>query len=210
MQQFAKRIFVVWMVSLFAIPTLAHGVRIDHARNENTGEITVTAVFDTGEVLDHAAIIIFSPDDIVNPWKTDTLDDTGSYTFIPDYRAEGFWDIQVRKAGHGGLIHIEITQDMKPEDAPDVSTVTGTETQSTLTLSDGSQITITGDANFQVDGDIIISATGDIQQADEASRTNDGSGNGFTPAQILIMSVSIIWGCIGTALYFSRRKSTPA
>ena len=208
MKQFAKTFFAVWIVLAFAMPTLAHGVRINHTIDETTGEITVMAAFDTGEVLDEAAVIIFAPDDLINPWSTGVMDETGSYTFIPDYTLEGFWDIQVRKAGHGGLINIEISQDMMPEDPPeDDITASEDDTQTSLTMSDGSQIVITGDAQFQVTGDIVISATGTIEEANtNTTQVANPLGNGFTTAQIIIMSVSVIWGFIGTALFFARRK----
>ena len=208
MKQFAKTFFAVWIVLAFAMPTFAHGVRINHTIDEATGEITVMAAFDTGEVLDEAAVIIFAPDDLINPWSTGVMDETGSYTFIPDYTLEGFWDIQVRKAGHGGLINIEISQDMMPEDPPeDDITASEDDTQTSLTMSDGSQIVITGDAQFQVTGDIVISATGTIEEANtNTTQVANPLGNGFTTAQIIIMSVSVIWGFIGTALFFARRK----
>lgn len=209
MKQFAKLFFVACIVMLSTMPSLAHGVRIDHSIDAISGEITITAAFDTGEVLDEAAVIIFAPNDLVNPWSTGIMDETGSYTFTPDYTIEGFWDIQVRKAGHGGLINVEITADMMPEEVPQ-GDESASETHSTVTFSDGSQILISGDAQFQVNGDIVISATGSIHDANTTEPqviASDALGNGFTPAQIVIMSISIIWGCIGTALYFARRKS---
>lgn len=97
---------------LVAAPSvLAHGVRIEHTIDPASGAITVRAAYDTGEVLAEAQIVIFAPDDLVNPWRVDTLDADGQFTFMPDYLIEGYWDIQVRQAGHGGLIHIEITAD---------------------------------------------------------------------------------------------------
>ncbi|MGB7341235.1 MAG: hypothetical protein WBC91_20220, partial [Phototrophicaceae bacterium] len=123
------------------------------------------------------------------------------------YTIEGFWDIQVRKAGHGGLINVEITESMKPEEVLEGSTTTEADTQSSVIMSDDSQIIITGDAQFQVNGNIVIASTGNIEQANTNTiQTANPLGNGFTSAQIIIMSISIIWGCIGTALYFARRK----
>lgn len=209
MKRFAKLFFAVYIVMMNTVPILAHGVRINHTIDATTGAITITAAFDTGEVLDEAAVIIFAPNDLINPWSTGVMDETGSYTFTPDYTIEGYWDIQIRKAGHGGLINIAITADMMPEEVPQ-DDETASETQSTVTLSDGSQIVISGDAQFQVNGDIVISATGSMHDANTTEpqvSASDALGNGFTLAQIVIMSISIIWGCIGTALYFARRKS---
>ncbi len=43
-----------------------------------------------------------------------------------------------------------------------------------------------------------------------SSQVISGGGStagGFTPLQIILMSASVIWGFIGTALYFASRKS---
>jgi len=207
MKQFAKIAFVIWLIVAFTMPTFAHGVRISHSIDARTGEITVTAEFDTGEVLDEAAVIIFAPDDLVNPWDTGTMDDSGSFTFTPDYEIEGFWDIQVRKAGHGGIVNVEITEDMMP--ALEAEATAETTDATTLTLNDGSEIVIRGEAQVQVDGDVIVisSSNADTLPQLDTPQPTDATSNGFTSAQIAIMSASVIWGCIGTALYFSRRKS---
>lgn len=210
MKQLATYCIAVCLMMVIAMPTAAHGVRLNHMIDETTGEITVTAEFDTGEVLNDAAVVIYAPDDLINPWQTGSMDDSGSYTFMPDYSIEGFWDIQIRKAGHGGLINVEITEEMMPDTPPESTPDTASDSTSTLTLSDGSQIVISGDAQFQVNGDIVISATGDIQQAGNTASSESrvmSSGSGFTTTQILIMSISVIWGFIGTALYFSGRRS---
>jgi len=207
MKQLPKYIVVVCIILVSTMPILAHGVRINHTIDASTGAITITAAFDTGEVLNEAAVVIFAPNDLMNPWSTDVMDETGSYTFIPDYSIEGFWDIQVRKAGHGGLINVEITGDMMP----DTTEVTDDEANArTITLSDGSQVTVTGDVNFIMDGDTLIFATelsnSDTETSPVQSVTQTQSTNGFTTAQIIIMSLSVIWGFVGTALYFMRRK----
>jgi nickel transport protein len=210
MKQFAKLFFLAFTVMLSTVPSLAHGVRINHTIDTTTGEITIMAVFDTGEVLDEAAVVIFAPDDLINPWGTGVMNGNGSYTFTPDYTIEGFWDIQVRKAGHGGLINVELTTDMMP-DPTDSTTDTDNEGNArTITLSNGSQVTITGEVNFNVNGDTISfeteQSTNDTATSTVQSVADTQRANGFTTAQIVIMSLSIIWGFVGTALYFTRRK----
>lgn len=210
MKQFAKLFFSACIVMLSTMPSLAHGVRIDHTIDAISGDITITAAFDTGEVLDEAAVVIFAPDDLINPWGTGVMDETGSYTFTPDYTIEGFWDIQVRKAGHGGLINVEITADMMP-DPTNRATATDDEANArTITLSDGSQVTIIGEINFNVNDDTVIFETEQSSSALETSAVQSVAqtqrSSGFTTAQIVIMSLSVIWGFVGTALYFMRRK----
>lgn len=222
MKKIATLLLAMTIVMLYAMPTLAHGVRITHVIDETTGEITVTAAFDTGEVLDEAQVIIFAPDDLINPWQVGAADETGSYTFLPDYDIEGFWDIQFRQAGHGGLINVEITADMMPEPADTTQSAESSDDAegTTITLSDGSSVTISTEAQFTVEGDVITFITNtDNANADTvdstdtqttetsvavSTNTTSGIATGLTPAQIALMSVSVIWGCVGTALYFTR------
>ncbi|MEM6528143.1 MAG: hypothetical protein AAF653_07590, partial [Chloroflexota bacterium] len=177
---------------------LAHGVVITLDFAEDTGEMTLAAAFDTGEVLDEAQVAIFAPSDIANPWQTGTTDADGVYTFTPDFTDEGEWAVQVRKAGHGGVANVMIDASMAPvaDAAPDSA--------AEPVAVDSGRIVISGDAVFEVTGDVVITTTGsaDVQAAGNASLTE-----GFTPAQIIIMSASIIWGALGTALYFSGRNA---
>lgn len=222
MRKLAIIISAVSIVMLYAMPVLAHGVRISHTIDNVTGEITVTAEFDTGEALGDGQVIIFAPNDLINPWQVGVADENGSYTFMPDYEIEGFWDIQVRKAGHGGLVNVEITTDMMPDPS---AIPADAEDATTITLSDGTQVTITGATNFTVEGDVVTfdtDSTAELQEpadtdenteSTEAPSTlmssNSGGGitDGLTPLQQAVMIGSVIWGLIGTALFFSRGKS---
>lgn len=210
MKQFAKLFFAVCIVLASTMPIFAHGVRINHTIDATSGEITIMAAFDTGEVLDEAAVVIFAPNDLINPWGTGVMDETGSYTFMPDYTIEGFWDVQVRKAGHGGLVNIELSSNMMPDESASTSDVPVEGDVTTITLSDGSQVTITGETAFTVQGDTITFDTeqsaseNTVSTAQSVAEVQQASG--FTTAQIIIMSLSVIWGFVGTALYFMRRK----
>jgi nickel transport protein len=196
-----KRLIITLIVTLavfvIPVPADAHGVRITYTLDEQTGEITVLAEFDTGERMDDAQVAIFAPDDLVNPWQTGTTDENGEYTFMPDYAIEGTWDVQVRKAGHGGLVNIPLDANMAP--ATDVDR-TDTPTPAN-TPTDATQIVITGDAQLEITGDVIIRAAGGVEN------NNDGGiTDGLSQVQIAIMSISVIWGFVGTALYFSARN----
>lgn len=46
---------------------------------------------------------------------------------------------------------------------------------------------------------------GEISQEVSATSTRS-TGGAFTPLQIIVMSVAVIWGFVGTALYFARGK----
>ncbi len=121
-----------------------HGVEIDY---QTTKAIEITATYDTGDPVSEGQVIIYAPDNPSTPWATGKCDEKGRFTFTPDPSKPGTWDVQVRKAGHGGMIHIP------------------------------------------VGGDEVAAG-----------------GTGYTTPQIALMTASVIWGFIGTALFFSRRK----
>jgi nickel transport protein len=143
---------VMVLTMLYAAPAWAHGTTID--LNE-VQAIDITARFDSGDPMAGAQVSVYSPADAVTPWLTGIADDNGRFVFTPDRTISGEWAIQVRTAGHGDWVYVEL---------------------------DGGEMT---------------------------ALTSSG---GFTPMQIIIMSAAVIWGMIGTALYFARGRgasSTP-
>lgn len=128
-----------------AAAAFAHGVDITYG---STSAIQLTARYDTGQPVSGGDVIIYAPNDPTKPWATGKCDDNGVFTFTPDPSLQGTWDVQVRQAGHGGMVHIPV----------------------------------------------------------EGSAVQAGD-TGFTTGQIVIMSASLVWGLVGTALFFSRRKS---
>ena len=128
------------------IKAYAHGVIIEYTVDV---AIEVVAMYDNGEPMAGAQVVVYAPDDPSTPWMTGVCDDKGRFTFVPDASKPGTWDIQVRQAGHGGMVHISIGEGML------ATTETG----------------------------------------------------GFGVLQIVLMSACVIWGFVGTALYFSRRRA---
>ncbi|KJS11477.1 MAG: hypothetical protein JL56_13135 [Desulfotomaculum sp. BICA1-6] len=142
---FAFLVVICLLVAWPVAAAYAHGVDITYG---STSAIQLTAKYDTGEPVSEGDVVIYAPNEPATPWSTGKSDENGSFTFTPDPALQGTWDVQVRKAGHGGMVHIPVE---------------GSAVQSVST--------------------------------------------GFTTAQVVIMSASVIWGLVGTALYFSRRKS---
>jgi len=138
-------VLIFLFILVFPATALGHGVEIDY---RTTKAIEITATYDTGEPVSEGQVIIYAPDNPSTPWATGKCDEKGRFTFTPDPSKPGTWDVQVRKAGHGGMIHIPVGED----------------------------------------------------------ETAAGS-TGYTTPQIILMVASITWGLIGTALFFSRRKS---
>ena len=128
------------------IRAYAHGAKIEY-----TVDITIEiiATYDNGEPMADAQVVVYAPDALSAPWLTGVCDDEGRFSFIPDTSKPGIWDVQVRQAGHGDIVHIPV----------------------------------------------------------EESAVRTGSVGGYTPFQIVLMAVCVVWGSIGTALYFSRRRT---
>jgi nickel transport protein len=134
------------LLTLVAVTTAsAHGAKIEYTINM---AVEIVATYDSGETMGAAQVTVYAPDDPATPWLSGTTDEGGRFTFMPDPVIPGTWDVQVRQAGHGDIIHIPIGE---------------------------------GAAS--------------------------GGSSGFTPLQIALMSASVIWGFVGTALYFSRKGS---
>jgi nickel transport protein len=94
-------------------------------------------------------VTVYAPDDPSQPWLTGVCDDEGRFTFTPDPEIPGTWDVQVRQAGHGDMVHIPIGAEGATAASTSVSTL-----------------------------------------------------------QIVLMAAATVWGFVGTALFFSRRRSS--
>lgn len=150
---------VVASLILFAhapAPLQAHGVTVEHTL-EQTLTLSLTATYASGEPMAGAQVLVYAPDNPTTPWQTGTCDDAGRYEFAPDPTRPGTWEIQVRQAGHGDTIYVEV----------------GNATTAPAT----------------------------------AALLPSGSALPYTPLQMLLMGGAIVWGCIGTALFFLRRRS---
>jgi len=138
-------LFLLILGLCLPIKALAHGAKIEYTVNV---AIELVAAYDNGEPMAGAQFVVYAPDDPSTPWLTGFCDDEGRFSFVPDTSKPGTWDVQVRQAGHGDIVHIPIGED---------AAVTG-------------------------------------------------SSGGYTTLQIVLMALCVVWGTVGTALYFSRRK----
>jgi nickel transport protein len=147
MPERTRSVAIVLLVALlFGLAGIAaaHGSRITYTLSVT---VMVNAAFDSGEPMANAQVTVYAPDDPAAPWLTGQTDEDGSFSFAPDPQMPGLWDVQVRSAGHGDIVHIPVNE-----------------------------------------GAVL------------------SGGTGYAPEQIALMAVSVIWGFVGTALYFSRRR----
>ena len=104
---------VVILFLLFALPSIvqAHGVKIEYGEAE--GAVGIVAKYDSGEPMANAEVVVYAPDDRQTVWLTGKCDEEGRFAFFPKASVWGTYDIQVRQAGHGEMIHVEINEDGK-------------------------------------------------------------------------------------------------
>lgn len=148
----SRWILVMWLILMVLVALLlpteahAHGAHIEYTTST---AIEIVAAYDSGEPMSGAQVVVYAPDDPATAWLTGTCDEQGRFTFSPDTSQPGTWDVQVRLAGHGDIVHIPV--------------------------------------------------------ADGAAAT--GGGGGYSVLQIVLMSLCVIWGLAGTALYIRRRRA---
>jgi len=123
----------------------AHGAKIEYQVDLG---IEIRALFDTGSPMAGGQVTVYAPGDPSAPWLTGVCDEEGRFIFSPDTARAGMWDVQVRQAGHGAMIHIPVG-----EDTPTAGTT------------------------------------------------------GLSAIQIVLMGVCVIWGFVGTALFFVRGRA---
>ncbi len=143
-----KNFYVALLMIFLAAPSLySHGTKYEIV---NSGEIGVKAMYDSGEAMAMANVLVFHPGSASSSDSIKT-DKNGVFYFTPD--VPGTWTFQVRDtSGHGMRINLQIDE--------------------SLSVKSGNQ-----------------------------------SGSGLNMIQKVIMALSIVWGAIGTALYFKGRKS---
>lgn len=124
----------------------AHGAKIEYTLST---AVELVATYDTGEPMASGRVTVYAPDDPATPWLTGECDEEGRFVFAPDPGKPGTWDVQVRQAGHGDIVHFAIGEG--------------------------------------------VAGSG---------------GDGLSAAQIVLMAVCVVWGFVGTALFFASKKRT--
>lgn len=128
--------------------SFGHGTKYEILRNNTIG---IKAMFDTGDPMVSAKVLIFAPDETKATY-TALTDSNGVFYFTPD--KAGTWAMQVRdKGGHGMRINLEVNESM--------------------VLTSGQKLS-----------------------------------NTMSYFQKILMALCVIWGCIGTALYFKYKVGT--
>ncbi len=139
-------------IALFILMVTAlifgHGTKYEILQSNTIG---IKAMFDTGDPMASAKVLIFAPDE-TKAASTAITDSNGVFYFTPD--KAGTWAMQVRdKSGHGMRINLEVNESM-------------------------------------------------VLASDQKL------SNTVSYFQKILMALCVIWGCIGTALYFKKKVGT--
>lgn len=94
---------------LLALPAFAHGTDITYTVDEATDEIALVALFDDGEPMAEAQVVVYSPADLQTPYLRGLADDNGLYNFSLDTGVSGTWEVTVRVASHGEVVYIPVS-----------------------------------------------------------------------------------------------------
>jgi len=159
---------------------LAHGVMIT---SQTTPGIEIQAQYDSGVPMAQAQVAIYAPDAPNTPWLRGRTDDQGRFRFAPDPAQPGNWKVNVRQAGHGSSLTIALPppgEIPNPEDIPEA----GNEVlqESRKIPEEQNQAPIQQDP---------LTPTQPIR---------------YNPLQRLILVAAVLWGFVGTTLFFVRRK----
>jgi nickel transport protein len=146
--------------------------------HRRVSSVEVQARFETGEPMAQAQVLVYAPGNPTEAWQQGTTDDQGRFSFLPDETLPGTWEVMVRQAGHGAIATIPVAE-------------------TTRSRAETAESTAPNPAG------------GDLEPEEEA----EPSGNSLispstrlSPVQRGITIGSVIWGFIGTALFFARGK----
>jgi nickel transport protein len=105
-------LLVIGIVLLCTLPMAAvahaHGTSIELIASGD--EILIHALFDSGEPMSNAQISVYAPDNPREAWLTGEADADGRYSFTVDTSINGAWAVSIRTAGHGELLHFNVTR----------------------------------------------------------------------------------------------------
>ena len=112
-----KSILFPALLFVFIIPVYGHGAWVTWEMQDDS--VHISATFDDGQPLGLAQITVFSGAAPSVPYLVGMTDEYGEFSFLPDKGESLNWDVQVRSAGHGDIVHLSLTEDSTPDDKQD-------------------------------------------------------------------------------------------
>jgi nickel transport protein len=145
--------------------------------HHSVAAIAVAAQYDSGQPMAEAQVLVYAPDNSSQPWLTGVTDKEGKFTFTPPTDQAGNWEVAVRQGGHGNMITIPWQPETKVIDSTDTANASSALTSNTN----------------QGTPEITAASVPDANAA-------------LSPVQRGVTLGAVIWGFVGTALFFSRSK----
>ncbi|WP_035987757.1 carboxypeptidase regulatory-like domain-containing protein [Leptolyngbya sp. KIOST-1] len=146
--------------------------------HRQVNSIEVLAQYDTGEPMANAQVLVYAPDQPSEAWQQSTTDEEGRFTFVPPADRPGNWEVMVRQAGHGGIVSIPVEAG----------------------VAAGADASPAAEGTTAAEPDAPVAATPPATSSVLAPNTS------LSPAQRAITIGAVIWGFVGTALFFARGK----
>ena len=94
---------------LLTAPVFGHGARVIWELQGDS--VHISASFDDGQPLNRAQVTVFSGAAPSVPYIVGMTDENGEFSFLPDREESLNWDVQVRSAGHGDMVHLSLTEE---------------------------------------------------------------------------------------------------
>ncbi|RKZ10148.1 carboxypeptidase regulatory-like domain-containing protein [Candidatus Fermentibacteria bacterium] len=94
---------------MLTAPVFGHGARVVWELQGDS--VHISASFDDGQPLSRAQVTVFSGAAPSVPHIVGMTDENGEFSFLPDREESLNWDVQVRSAGHGDMVHLSLTEE---------------------------------------------------------------------------------------------------
>ncbi len=97
------------LLTALAIPTqaLAHSVETNYLVDINK-QLELETVFSTGEPLQGATVRVYAPGNSQTPWLEGKTDENGKFTFKPDSKIPGDWEVSIKDQGHADILTVPV------------------------------------------------------------------------------------------------------
>jgi nickel transport protein len=104
-----KQLLPLMLLGLLSIPTkaFAHAVQTNYILGNN--QLETQTVYSNGQPLKRAKVTVYAPNDPTRPWLQGVTDEQGRFTFSPDQRIPGNWEITIRQEGHDDMLTVPVT-----------------------------------------------------------------------------------------------------
>ncbi len=108
-----KTLLISAALLMLTAPVFGHGARVIWEMQGDS--VHISASFDDGQPMDRAQVTVFSGAAPSMPYIVGMTDENGGFSFLPDREESLNWDVQVRKAGHGDIVHFSLAEETTAE-----------------------------------------------------------------------------------------------